>query len=89
MDCGRVSKGPGQERARASLGQRGGTSGLPREHACRKCRTLTSGKICPNCKSTELSGEWTGLVIILESANSQVAKTLQISKPGRYALKVT
>ncbi len=57
--------------------------------ACRKCRTLTTEKVCPNCGSSELSNEWSGLVIVLNPERSQVAKTLTISKAGRYALKVS
>ncbi len=60
-----------------------------KEMACRKCRTLTNEKVCPNCGSTEFSNEWSGLIIVLNPAKSQVAKTLAITKPGRYALKVS
>ena len=60
-----------------------------KELACRKCRTLTTEKACPNDGSTELSNEWSGLVIIINPEKSQVAKTLGIVKAGRYALKVS
>lgn len=60
-----------------------------RELACRKCRTLTTEKACPNDGSTELSNEWSGLIIIINPEKSQVAKTLGIVKAGRYALKVS
>jgi DNA-directed RNA polymerase subunit E" len=60
-----------------------------KELACRKCRMLTSEKTCPNDGSTELSKEWSGLIIIINPERSQVAKTLGIAKPGRYALKVS
>ncbi len=60
-----------------------------KEYACRKCKTLTTEKICPHCKSTEMSDEWSGLVIILDVATSNVAQTLGITVPGRYALKVS
>ena len=60
-----------------------------KELACRKCRTLTTDKVCPNDGSTELSNEWSGLIIIIDPDRSQVAKTLGIAKPGRYALKVS
>lgn len=60
-----------------------------KEMACRKCRMLTTEKVCPNCGSSELSNEWSGLVIVINPERSQVAKTLTILKPGRYALKVS
>jgi DNA-directed RNA polymerase subunit E" len=50
---------------------------------------LTNDKTCPNDGSTELSNEWSGLIIIINPEKSQVAKTLGIEKPGRYALKVS
>jgi DNA-directed RNA polymerase subunit E" len=60
-----------------------------KELACRKCKALTTEKACPNDGSTELSNEWSGLIIIISPEKSQVAKTLGIVKPGRYALKVS
>jgi DNA-directed RNA polymerase subunit E" len=60
-----------------------------RELACRKCKMLTNEKACPNDGSTELSNEWSGLIIIIAPDRSQVAKTLGITKAGRYALKVS
>jgi DNA-directed RNA polymerase subunit E" len=62
---------------------------LAKEFACRKCKTLTSGRICPNCKSKDLSPDWSGLVVVNDIDSSLVAKTLNITKPGRYALKVS
>ena len=60
-----------------------------KELACRKCKMLTTEKACPNDGSTELSSEWSGLIIVIDQEKSQVAKTLGIVRPGRYALKVS
>jgi DNA-directed RNA polymerase subunit E" len=49
----------------------------------------TDKNLCQNCKNKELSDEWSGLVIILDTAKSNVAQTLGITVPGRYALKVS
>lgn len=56
--------------------------------ACRKCHFLTERNICPICKSTSLTTDFSGLVIIIDPENSEVAKKLQITQPGSYALKV-
>ncbi len=56
--------------------------------ACRNCRTLTYEKICPKCKSTNLSISWKGLVIILNPEKSEIAKALNISEEGEYAIFV-
>ncbi len=50
---------------------------------------LTHDKVCPNDKSNELSSEWSGLIIVLDPQHSNVAQTLGITVPGRYALKVS
>ncbi len=55
--------------------------------ACRNCRRFTTEKFCPICKSTNLSTSWKGLVVIV-SAESELAKNLNIVEPGRYALYV-
>ncbi|NWG08985.1 MAG: DNA-directed RNA polymerase, subunit E'' [Nitrososphaerales archaeon] len=62
---------------------------MTKELACRKCKTLTLGRVCPNCKSKDLSPDWSGLVVVNDVDSSLIAKTLNITKPGRYALKVS
>jgi DNA-directed RNA polymerase subunit E" len=60
---------------------------VKKTQACRNCRRFTTEKACPVCKSTNLSTSWKGLVVIVD-ANSEIAKALNISEPGRYALYV-
>jgi DNA-directed RNA polymerase subunit E" len=49
---------------------------------------ISTGPVCPNCKSTDLSDDWTGLVIVIDSENSEIAKKMGIKIPGRYAIRV-
>ncbi len=56
--------------------------------ACRKCKAITSGKVCSICKSSDLTPDWSGILLIVQPENSQVAKTMNITKKGKYALKV-
>ncbi|HIK00535.1 TPA: DNA-directed RNA polymerase subunit E'' [archaeon] len=56
--------------------------------ACKKCRFITSESICPVCKSEELSGRFSGVVIIFDPENSEIAKKLTIKQKGEYALIV-
>ncbi|MEM2341692.1 MAG: transcription elongation factor subunit Spt4 [Candidatus Bathyarchaeia archaeon] len=58
------------------------------ERACRRCHYITEEKVCPNCKSTDLSEDFSGLVIIFDPKNSAIAKVMKIEKKGRYAIKV-
>ena len=62
---------------------------MVREMACRKCKCVTIGKVCPICKSSDLTPDWQGAVLIVDPANSMVAKSLGITEKGKYALKVT
>ncbi len=62
---------------------------MAKEKACRKCKVITTGKVCPNCKSTDLSPDWSGIILVFDPSGSQVAKTLDITTPNKYALKVS
>lgn len=57
------------------------------EKACRECRLLSAGSVCPECK-TALSEDYSGLVIIFDPEHSQIAKAMKIKKKGRYASRV-
>ena len=58
------------------------------EKACRECHFISYGSICPKCKSTSLSDDFTGLVIIFEPKDSSVANSMKAEVKGRYALRV-
>jgi len=58
------------------------------DKACRMCHSVSAGPVCPNCKSTNLSTDWTGIVYILDPEGSVIAKKLEVTKKGKYALRV-
>ena len=62
---------------------------MAKELACRKCRCITTGKVCPACKSSDLTPDWEGIVVVANPEESRIAKTLKITVKGKYALKVT
>ncbi|HYZ50726.1 MAG TPA: transcription elongation factor subunit Spt4 [Nitrososphaeraceae archaeon] len=62
---------------------------MVREFACKKCKAITAGKICPLCKSSELSRDWSGIILVFDAVNSQIASVLEIRTPHKYALKVS
>jgi len=66
------------------------SSGKKELKACLSCRLLVPREVevCPNCGSRRFTDEWEGFVIILDPERSAVAKSLNITKPGRYAIKV-
>lgn len=57
--------------------------------ACKNCRRIIEkGKVCPNCKDSELTNNWKGYVVILDPEKSEIAERLGIDKPGKYALRI-
>ncbi len=49
---------------------------------------ISAGPVCPNCKQTIFSDDWTGLVVVIDPANSEVARLMGIRVPGRFAVRV-
>jgi len=58
------------------------------ERACTVCHFITKDSVCPKCRSTSLSDDFSGLVIVFDAENSAIAKAMNIKEKGRYALKV-
>ena len=58
------------------------------DKACRNCHMITDGNVCPECKCTDLSDDFSGVVIILDPENSEIAKLMNINKKGRYAVRI-
>lgn len=58
------------------------------EKACTNCHFITKENVCPKCRSTSLSEDFGGIVIVFEPEESAIAKAMKITEKGRYALKV-
>ncbi|MGQ9506693.1 MAG: transcription elongation factor subunit Spt4 [Candidatus Bathycorpusculaceae bacterium] len=58
------------------------------EKACVTCHFITRENICPKCKTSSLSDDFSGIVIVFDPENSTIAKAMNIKEKGRYALKV-
>ncbi|MHA1225056.1 MAG: transcription elongation factor subunit Spt4 [Candidatus Heimdallarchaeaceae archaeon] len=58
--------------------------------ACRVCHLIVekTANMCPNCKTQDLSSEYTGEIFILDPESSDVAHKMKINKAGHYALRV-
>ena len=56
--------------------------------ACKNCkRIVMKGNICPVCKTAELTSSFQGVAVIFD-VNAEIAKKLNVTAPGKYALKV-
>lgn len=55
--------------------------------ACKQCKRIISGTQCPVCKSDDITTSFQGVIVVF-NAESEVAKKLGITAPGKYAIKV-
>lgn len=55
---------------------------------CRECHRVVEGESCVVCNTTNLSEDWAGYVVIIDPEHSEIAKKMNITMAGRYALKV-
>lgn len=58
---------------------------------CRDCHSVVEdedAEACDVCGSTSLTEDWSGYVIILHPEDSEIAAEMEVTEPGKYALKV-
>lgn len=55
--------------------------------ACKNCHRLTEAPVCKLCQVPS-SRSWQGYVVILDASRSDIARHMNITKSGKYALKV-
>lgn len=61
------------------------------EQACTTCRRLIRDdeqNACPNCGATGFSDDYSGLVVIINPEESDVAERMDIESAGPFTLKV-
>jgi DNA-directed RNA polymerase subunit E" len=56
--------------------------------ACRVCKIITEDPSCPICRGTDLSDDYSGLLVVVKPEGSQLAQKMGIKEAGRYALKI-
>ncbi len=56
--------------------------------ACRTCKNISDDAVCPVCKGTEFSDDYSGLLVVLDPENSILAEKLNTTEEGNYALKI-
>jgi DNA-directed RNA polymerase subunit E" len=49
---------------------------------------ISSESVCPNCKATSLSDDFSGFVILFDPKGSAIARAMKIKEKGRYAIRV-
>ena len=58
--------------------------------ACTKCKALVPLEVskCPVCGNEAFTENWTGMIVVVVPENSELAKSLGITKPGKYAIRL-
>jgi DNA-directed RNA polymerase subunit E" len=58
--------------------------------ACRECHFVNEeeSEVCASCGSSSLTEDWAGYVIISHPERSEIATEMEVTRPGKYALKV-
>lgn len=59
----------------------------PVQRACKQCHYISEEEVCPAC-GAPTSKEWEGYLVILDYTKSEIAEKMQITRNGRYALRV-
>lgn len=54
--------------------------------ACKECKRIVKGTKCPVCQG-ETTRNFQGVVVIFD-IESDIAKKLEITAPGKYAIRV-
>ena len=63
--------------------------GKKKQHmVCRECHRVVEGTSCSICGTSNLTADWHGYLVIIDPERSEVAHRMNITLPGRYALKV-
>ncbi len=55
---------------------------------CKNCKLFVEENVCPLCKANQFSNNWQGRINILDANKSGVAKKLNITVKGEYAIKI-
>ena len=58
------------------------------DKACRECHLISDGSICPACNSSNMSDDFSGIVVIIDPEGSAIARAMKIKEKGHYALRV-
>ena len=61
---------------------------MAKEKACKLCKLIYEGDLCPVCGKKDVSDTFKGKVEIVDPEKSEIGKELKVSKKGIYAIKL-
>jgi len=60
---------------------------MVKPRACKICKTIHEEDKCPNCDSKEHTEGFKGRIVVMNPEKSEIAKKLNISAKGNFAIK--
>jgi len=61
---------------------------MAKEKACKNCKRIYEGDVCPVCDRKDTSDNLKGKVEIVNPEKSEVAEKLKVTKKGLYAIRI-
>jgi DNA-directed RNA polymerase subunit E" len=61
---------------------------MVKQKACKICKLIHEEDVCPKCGAKETTEGFKGKINVLDSEKSEIAKKLNISEKGSYAIKI-
>jgi len=55
---------------------------------CKKCKIFVKKEPCPICKGNQFSETFKGRITIIDPEKSEIAKKINITVKGEYAIKI-
>jgi len=59
-----------------------------KKKVCTECKIIVEADACPLCKKTQFSTNWKGRIYVLDPEKSEIAKKVNHTAKGEYAIKV-
>lgn len=61
---------------------------MAKEKACKNCKLIYIGEVCPSCGRKETSDTFKGKIEIFDPEKSELSKHSKVNKKGVYAIKL-
>lgn len=60
---------------------------MSKKKVCKNCKIFVEGNECPICHEDKFSTNWQGRLNILDANKSNIAKKINVTVKGEYAIK--